>query len=104
MTTKTEIRHRKPEADAEAKLVKGQPEETTSTAFNEFLDHQRRALEETGEAILSLVPKQVQDHSKTAYKEAIEGYRGLFNSVIDDIVDRIERMRMDSENPGNHKN
>lgn len=64
------------------------------TVLDEFMAHQRRALEETGKALRALIPKAVEQHGKAAYKEALEGYRMLVNSVVDDVVEAIEKIKV----------
>lgn len=64
------------------------------TVLDEFMAHQRRALEETGKALRALIPKAVETHGKAAYKEAVEGYRMLVNSVVDDVVEAIEKIKV----------
>jgi predicted Zn-dependent protease len=95
MTTKTPSRSKK--ATAEAVVEKAEEVvviEDTTTPLESFLDSQRRALKEFGKAVESLIPDPVQEHSKKAYKEAVEGYRVLFNSVIDEVVDAIEKVKV----------
>mgnify|MGYP005838691935 CR=1 FL=1 len=96
MTTKTPSRSKKATA-AEAVVEKVEEVvvvEDTTTPLESFLDSQRRAVKELAKAVESLIPEPVQDHSKKAYKEAVEGYRVLFNSVIDDVVEAIEKVKV----------
>lgn len=60
-------------------------EEPIRTPFEEFLYHQRRALEETGKALESLLPEGFRTHSKEATKEFTKGFRVLMDAAIDEI-------------------
>ncbi len=92
MTTKSVPRtKREPKVEEAVQPV----EEATSaepTVFDTFMDHQRKAVDETGRAIESLLPEAFKEHSKTAIKETVEGYRSLVNSVIDQVIDQIEKI------------
>ncbi|TVR23824.1 MAG: hypothetical protein EA396_02535 [Anaerolineaceae bacterium] len=70
-------------------------EEEQATVFKIFMDHQRKAAEEAGKALEGLVPTAVRDHGSAAFKEMVEGYRQLFNSALDKVVDRIEKTKVE---------
>ena len=53
--------------------------EETRTTFEEFLYHQRRALEETGKALEALLPEGFRTHGGNAGKEFAEGFRVLID-------------------------
>ncbi len=61
------------------------PEEPTRNAFEAFLYHQRRALEETGKALESLLPEGFRTHSKQATNEFTTGLRVLIDAAIEEI-------------------
>jgi len=61
------------------------PEEPTRNAFEAFLYHQRRALEETGKALESLLPEGFRTHSKQATSEFTSGLRVLVDAAIEEI-------------------
>jgi len=61
-------------------------------SFDEFMDHQRKAVEEAGKALESLIPEGVRTHGRSAIEEAIEGYRKLVNSVVDQLNDTLKRV------------
>jgi hypothetical protein len=65
--------------------------EETGGPFDAFVDHQRRAFEEMGKALDSLIPESFKGHAQSAFKESIEGYRKLFNSALDEINAAVER-------------
>ncbi len=50
--------------------------------FEEFLEHQRRALEETGRALEALLPEGFQTHAGNASREFTEGFRVLVNAAM----------------------
>lgn len=64
------------------------------TPFDEFIDHQRKAATEVGRALESLIPEGFREHGEAAVKEAVEGYRRLFNTVIDEVVNSIEKVKL----------
>lgn len=66
----------------------------------EFLDHQKKAVVEFRHALEALLPTAFKKHGKKAVEEAIEGYRGLFNSTVDDIVERVEKLKIEEDKPG----
>jgi lantibiotic modifying enzyme len=105
MATETRVRNRKVvEPVKEVEAVAEKVEETAEgipTVFDEFLRHQRRALDETGEAFQAFLPKEVKKHTRVAYKEAVEGYRGLFNSMVDELIERIEKIKIRPEDNKN---
>jgi gas vesicle protein len=67
------------------------------TPFDEFIEHQRKAATEVGMALESLIPQGFLEHGEAAVKEAIEGYRRLFNSVIDGVVSTIEKAKLEED-------
>ena len=64
-----------PEQDAPRKM----------NPLEEFVDHQKRALDETGKAIESLLPPEFVKHTKEAQKEFIAGFKVLADSVIEEL-------------------
>lgn len=97
MTTKSVPRtKREPKAD-EGLTPVPVPEDKLPSMFETFMDHQRKAFDESGQAIESLLPVAFKEHSKTALKETVEAYRQLVNSVLDEVVDRIEKLRVPGE-------
>ena len=53
--------------------------------LDEFVDHQKRALDETGKAIESLLPPEFVKHAKEAQKEFVAGFKVLADTVIDEM-------------------
>jgi hypothetical protein len=72
------------------------------TPFAEFIEHEKKAVNEAGKALSSLLPEGLRKHGDTALKEMIEGYRRLFNSTLDDVVKRIEKAKLE-EKPSSRK-
>lgn len=69
----------------------------TEKFFDEFVDHQKKAITEATKAVESLIPQGFKKHGEAALKEMAEGYRALFNSAIDEIVAAIERVKIDDK-------
>jgi hypothetical protein len=75
--------------------------ETDETAprspFESFLYHQRRALEETGKALESLLPEGFREHGAQATKEFTKGLRVLMDAAVDEVKKAAEKVREQSE-------
>jgi hypothetical protein len=67
----------KPEAEQE--------ETRPQNPLEEFVDYQRRALEETGKAIESLLPPEFVKHAKEAQKESFAGFKLLADTFITEM-------------------
>lgn len=61
-------------------------------ALDEFIDHQKKALEEAGKALESLIPEGVRTHGKSAVEEMLSGYRSLFNSIVDEVEATVKKV------------
>jgi hypothetical protein len=57
----------------------------SQTPLEQFLFHQRRALEETGKALESLLPPGFKEHTQAAGNEFANGFRVLVDAAIDEI-------------------
>lgn len=68
-------------------------EEKDPTVLDEFMESQRNALKETRQALEGLIPQAFREHSSAAVKESIEGYRKLFNSMLDDVQSSLEKLK-----------
>lgn len=75
-----------PEQDAPKKM----------NPLEEFVDHQKRALDETGKAIESLLPPDFVKHAKEAQKEFIAGFKVLADSVIDEMEKVAKKVEPES--------
>ena len=62
-----------------------QPENEPKTPLELFFFHQRRALEETGKALESLLPPGFKEHTQSAGREFATGFRVLVDAAIDEI-------------------
>jgi hypothetical protein len=60
-------------------------EEAKRNPLDSFVEHQKRALDETGKAIESLLPPDFVAHAKEAQKEFIAGFKVLADSFIDEM-------------------
>jgi hypothetical protein len=58
---------------------------------DDFIEHQKRALEEAGKALEALVPPEFREHGKAAVNESIEGFRVLLNSMLDDFKSEVNK-------------
>lgn len=58
-----------------------------------FVKHQGRALEETGKALVSLLPKGFRDHAGNALDESKQGFGVLFDGVIDTVESGLDKLR-----------
>lgn len=77
-----------------------QAEPKPPTPIDQFVEHQRRALEETGKAIESLLPPDFVSHAKEAQKEFIAGFRVLADTFIDEmekVAKKVETQKTDDE-------
>lgn len=63
--------------------------------FDLFLDHQKQAFHSASKALRSLVPDDARQHGRKAVEEALEGYRTLFNSAIDEMISTVRSTRED---------
>lgn len=55
------------------------------TPIEEFLYHQRRAIEETGKALEALLPEGFRTHGNNASKEFTKGFRVLVDAAMDEL-------------------
>ena len=62
-----------------------QEEPKASNPLDEFVEHQKRALDETGKAIESLLPPEFVKHSKEAQKEFFAGFKLLADTFIEEM-------------------
>lgn len=60
-------------------------EDEKRTAFETFLMHQKRALEETGKALEALLPEGFRVHGSNASKEFTKGFKVLVNAAMQEL-------------------
>jgi hypothetical protein len=65
------------------------------TPFDEFVEHEKKAVQEFGKAFAAMLPEGLREHGKTGVEEMIEGYRRLFNATLDDIIKRVEKSKIE---------
>jgi hypothetical protein len=68
-------------------------EEKNPTSLDLFIEHQRQALLAAGKAFESMIPEGVREHGSKAVEEMIEGYRVVFNSAIDEVLENVNKSR-----------
>lgn len=59
-------------------------EEKEQSRLEQFIEHQKRAVEEAGKALEALFPPEFKEHSKAAVNESMEGFKVLFSFEADD--------------------
>jgi hypothetical protein len=67
------------------------------TAFDEFVEREKKAAQEFRKAFSALLPEGVREHGDVAVKEMVEGYRNLYNSTLDDVIKMIEKAKLEKE-------
>lgn len=60
-------------------------EKVEGTPFEQFVKHQRRALEETGKAIDTLLPPGFKEHSAEAGRQFVQGFKVLVDATIAEL-------------------
>lgn len=63
-----------------------------SAPLSRFLRHQQTALEETGKAIASLLPREFREHTSRAIDEGMAGWKALFKGVQVEMERSADRM------------
>jgi hypothetical protein len=58
-----------------------------------FVEHQTAALEQTGKAFASLLPKEFREHTNRALEEGKAGWEALFEGVIDEVERGLDKLR-----------
>lgn len=74
-------------------------EDPMDSPMEKFFYHQRRALEETGKALESLLPPDFRKHGTEASKEFSKGVRVLVDAAIDELKKISERDDSDEDEP-----
>jgi hypothetical protein len=69
----------------------------TPTALETFMDHQRKAVVELGNALKALIPVATKEHSQAAFEASVKGYRELFNKTVDEVADAIKKIKVEDE-------
>lgn len=71
-------------------------DDTPKTPFEEFLFHQRRALEETGRALEALLPEGFRKHGSNASKEFTKGFKVLVDAALEEL-NKAQESRAEAE-------
>lgn len=61
--------------------------------LDDFIAHQRKAIEETGKALDALIPEGFREHGKVARDEFVAGWK----VVIDAAIDSLEKVAKTTE-------
>lgn len=72
-------------------------ESAPRSPFESFLYHQRRALEETGKALESLLPEGFREHGAQATKEFTKGLRVLMDAAVEEVKKAGDKVREQAE-------
>ena len=79
-------------------------EKVERSPLDAFVHHQVRAVEETGRALASLLPKDFRTHVGNALEETKTSFGALFDGVVDSIGCGVDKLRRaPKEEPGKDK-
>lgn len=70
-----------------------EPQEKQRTGLDGFVHHQGKAIEETGKAFASLLPKEFRTHAGKAVNECRASWGVLADGVIDTVESGLDRLR-----------
>jgi hypothetical protein len=76
---------------------KAAAKEKDRSCLEAFLHHQGKAVEETGKAFVSLLPKDFRTHAGNAVEECKASFEVLADSVIDTVETGLARLRSKPE-------
>jgi PHP family Zn ribbon phosphoesterase len=71
--------------------------EEPQTPLDEFLQHQRRALEESGKAIEALLPEGFREHGSEASREFAKGLKVLVDAAINELEKVSKKVEEEAE-------
>ena len=69
------------------------PQEKQRSGLDGFVHHQGKAIEETGKAFVSLLPKDFRSHVGKAVDECRASWEVLADGVIDTVESGLNRLR-----------
>lgn len=69
------------------------PAEERKSTLDAFLKHQQTALEETGKAFMSLLPREFRGHAQKAMDENRASMEVLWDGLIEGIESSLEKLR-----------
>jgi hypothetical protein len=82
-------------ADNETRKTEAAAEE--KTPIEEFLTHQRRAVEEMGKALEALLPEGFREHGSEASKEFAKGFKVLVDAAINELEKVSKKVEEEAE-------
>lgn len=90
---------------AKAKTEKTTQEAVKQSPLEAFIQHQGRALEETGKAFASLLPKDFRTHVGNALEESKAGLEIVADAMIDGVQCTLDKLHTtkSAEEPGKDK-
>jgi hypothetical protein len=71
--------------------------EEVQNPLDEFLTHQRRAVEEMGKAIEALLPEGFREHGSEASKEFTKGFKVLVDAAIGELEKVSKKVEEEAE-------
>ncbi len=66
-------------------------------AFNQFLNHQKRAFDEAGKAVDALIPPGFKEHGAEASREFVKGFKVLIDATIEGLEKASKEMGKQAE-------
>jgi hypothetical protein len=79
------------------------PVDDSRAPFDQFVYHQRKALEETGKAIDALVPPGFKEHGAEAGREFAKGFKVLVDAAISELERMSKEMERRQQEAGNDR-
>ncbi len=68
-----------------------------------FVEHQINMIEETGKAVVSLLPKDFRTHTGRAIEEGKAGFEALFDGILDGVQGGVDKLRKSSKDESGDK-
>lgn len=72
-----------------------------SSPLHEFMQHQRKAAEETMKAFEALVPPEFRSHSRVARDEFVAGMKVLFEGALSAVDREMNKMHQNTSTGSN---
>lgn len=85
-------------------MSESKSEKAERSPLSAFFHHQKTAVEETGKALGSLLPKEFRKHTGKALEEGRAGFEALFDGVIDSVECGLNKLRRSSAESDEGKN
>ena len=71
--------------------------EETKTPIDEFLEHQKRAVEEMSKALEALLPEGFREHGAEASREFTKGFKVLVDAAISELEKVSKKVEEEAE-------